>query len=352
MSSVLDWKVRFARLLCLSLAMFFLVSWQSPPVRAASDAAHKKVHHSSKASISKHSDADQTSFSEKRKRHGRHSRRQLSSSNAEGGFHFNVKAAYLLNLNNGKVYYTQNPDERIPPASITKVLTLYLVREALAQGRIREDTSIPVSALAIRTGGSTMSLYKGERVPLSEIIKGISVVSANNACVAVAQYLGKGDARNFVGLMNATARRLGMSRSVFRNPNGLPASGQFSTAHDIASLSAAYLRRFPESLAIHSMTTHTYNGVTHHNANSLLGRVEGVDGLKTGFVCASGYNITVTAKRGNTRLVAVLLGARNPIIREVEATRLLDYGFARAATDTAAPGAAPIRRHHTPRRHA
>jgi D-alanyl-D-alanine carboxypeptidase (penicillin-binding protein 5/6) len=346
MSAFFDWNARAARLLCLTLAVLFLVSWQSAPVQASSDTAHKKVHSVSKSSKSKHAVSEQAASSGKRKRHGRHSRHAVAAPDAESGFHLNVKAAYLLNLTNGKVYYTQNPDERIPPASITKVLTLYLVREALAQGRIKENTLIPVTALAIRTGGSTMTLYKGENVPLSEIIKGISVVSANNACVAVAQYLGKGDTRRFVGQMNATARRLGMSRSVFRNPNGLPASGQFSTAHDIACLSSAYLKRFPESLAIHSMTTHTYNGVTHHNANSLLGRVEGVDGLKTGFVCASGYNITATAKRGNTRLVAVLLGARNPIIREVEATRLLDYGFARTASDTSAPAVEPSRPHH------
>ena len=242
-----------------------------------------------------------------------------------------------MNVSNGKVYYTQDPDERIPPASITKVLTLYLVREALAQGKVKESAPIPVSGLAIRTGGSTMSLYKGEKVPLSEIIKGISVVSANNACVAVAEYLGRGDSRRFVAQMNAKARSLGMSRSVFKNPNGLPATGQVSTARDIAKLSASYLQRFPESLAIHSMTNHTYHGVTHRNANSLLGRYEGVDGLKTGFVCASGYNITATAKRGNTRLVAVVLGARNPIVREVEAARLLEYGFTQAAADTPPP---------------
>ncbi|MBI4805962.1 MAG: D-alanyl-D-alanine carboxypeptidase [Desulfovibrio sp.] len=241
-----------------------------------------------------------------------------------------------MNMNTGKVYFSQDPDERIPPASVTKVLTLYVVREALAQGKIKESTPIPVSALAIRTGGSTMSLYKGEKVPLSEIIKGISVVSANNACVAVAEYLGKGDSRRFVAQMNAKAQSIGMTRSVFKNPNGLPATGHVSTARDLAKLSASYLKRFPESLAIHSMTSHTYHGVTHRNANSLLGRYEGVDGLKTGFVCASGYNISATAKRGNTRLIAVVLGARNPIIREVETARLLEYGFARAEADTQA----------------
>ena len=265
------------------------------------------------------------------------------------GLYCNVKAAFLVNMTNGQVYYAQDPDEPIAPASVTKVLTLYLVREAMAQGRLRPSTPIPVSAAAVRTGGSTMRLLRGEKAPLTEIIKGISVVSANNACVAVAEYLGGGDSRRFVAQMNARAKSLGMSRSRFVNPNGLPAPGQVSTARDIAKLSMAYLRRFPESLAIHSMTSHSYHGVPHHNANSLLGRYEGVDGLKTGFVCSSGYNITATAKRGNTRLVAVVLGARSPIVREVETAKLLEYGFAKAAqapaarAGSAAPGRAKKR---------
>lgn len=319
--------------------MLLSVSWQPASSYAASEKRHHKSHSSSNSSESKSSLQKQSQSPEKRKKHGRRSRHKAALQSDSGGLHLNVKSAFLMNLSNGHVYYTQNPDERIPPASITKILTLYLVRQALAQGKIKESTPIPVSALAIHTGGSTMTLYKGEKVPLSEIIKGISVVSANNACVAVAEYMGKGDTRRFVAQMNATARSLGMGRSVFRNPNGLPAAGQVSTAHDIAMLSARYLKRFPESLAIHSMTSHTYHGVAHHNANSLLGRYEGADGLKTGFVCASGYNITATAKRGNTRLIAVLLGARNPIIREVEAERLLDYGFTRAAADNSQPQA-------------
>jgi D-alanyl-D-alanine carboxypeptidase (penicillin-binding protein 5/6) len=305
--------------------MLLLVSWQSGTVHAATEKGHKKAHVSSNTSKSK--------SGEKKKRHSRSSRRKAPIPDDASALHLNVKSAFLINAATGKVYFAQDADERIPPASITKVLTLYVVRDALAQGKIKDSTPIPVSALAIRTGGSTMSLYKGEKVPLSEIIKGISVVSANNACVAVAEYLGKGDSRRFVGMMNSKAKSLGMGRSVFRNPNGLPATGQVSTARDIAKLSASYLKHYPESLAIHSMTSHTYHGVAHHNANSLLGRYEGADGLKTGFVCASGYNITATAKRGNTRLIAVVMGARNPIIREVETSRLLDFGFAQAAND-------------------
>lgn len=245
----------------------------------------------------------------------------------------NVKSAFLVNMSNGKVYYEQEPDKAIPPASITKLLTLYIVREAMAQGRITEDTPIPVSANAVRTGGSRMRLKRGESVPLDELIKGISVVSANNACVAVAEYMGKGNPSLFVSQMNSKARKIGMTSSQFMNPNGLPAPGQLSTARDIAKLSMSYLRTFPDSLDVHSMTSHTFHGSTHHNANSLLRTYKGVDGLKTGFVCASGYNITATAKRGNTRLVAVVLGAQNSVIRQIETAKLLDYGFKCAAME-------------------
>ncbi|GAB1409342.1 hypothetical protein MASR1M90_04960 [Desulfovibrionales bacterium] len=237
-------------------------------------------------------------------------------------------------MTTGKIYYEQNPDKPIAPASITKILTLYVLRESMTQGKVSWKTPIPVSSRALATGGSSMHLNKGEKVPLTELVKGISVVSANNACVALAEYLGKGDHKAFVRQMNAKAKKIGMSKSQFKNSNGLPAPGQLSTARDLAKLSMSYLRAFPESLSIHSMTTHSYNGVTHRNANSLLRTYPGADGLKTGFVCSSGYNITATAKRGNTRLVAVVLGAQNAMIRQVETARLLDYGFKRAAMES------------------
>lgn len=342
MRVVFEWKGFTARLLCLSLAMLLSLPWQSEPVQAASAKGEHQKQVSSKSSKSKQTEDNPAPRKGKKSRKSRSTRHTpvtvpIAARDDTGPLHLNVKSAFLMNMNTGKVYYAHDADERIPPASITKVLTLYIIREALAQKRLSENTPIPVSSLAIRTGGSTMSLYKGEKVPLSEIIKGISVVSANNACVAVAEYMGKGDSRRFVAQMNATAKSLGMSRSTFKNPNGLPATGQFSTARDIAKLSAAYLKRFPESLAIHSMTNHTYHGATHRNANSLLGRYEGVDGLKTGFVCASGYNITATAKRGKTRLIAVVLGSRNPIVREVETARLLEYGFSQAAAEPEKP---------------
>jgi len=327
---------RAVRFLCLLLAALFLCAWASAPVQAE---LIRKPH--------KYVPSHQTYRKPQRiSAHHRGKRQHLRpivASNNDLRIH--AKAAYLMNLSNGRVYYTQNPDDQIPPASLTKVLTLYLIREAIARGQVRPTTPIPVSSAAVLTGGSTMSLRRDERVPLAEMIKGISIVSANNACIAVAQYLGRGDTGRFVAQMNAKAQNLGMRRSRFKNPNGLPAPGQVTTARDMAALSAAYIRRFPEALAIHSMTTHTHNGVTHHNANALLGRCPGVDGLKTGFVAASGYNIIATAKRGNVRLVAVVLGANNPFSRETQTEKLLEYGFSRAAVEGAKHPPAAKKRH-------
>ena len=261
-------------------------------------------------------------------------RRQIAPPATAQDILLNVQAAVLINMSTGQVYYEHNPDKAIQPASITKLLTLYLVREELAAGRLSMTTPIPVSTRAVRTGGSRMRLRRGEKVPLGEIIKGISIASANNACVAVAEYLGDGDPDTFVSRMNEKARKIGMTSSTFKNPNGLPDRSQLSTARDIAKLSMKYLRTFPESLKVHSMKSHTYHGATHRNANSLLRYYKGTDGLKTGFVCEAGYNIAATAKRGDTRLLAVVLGAQSSSVRRKETKRLLDYGFRRAQRES------------------
>ncbi|MFP5239018.1 MAG: D-alanyl-D-alanine carboxypeptidase family protein, partial [Acidobacteriota bacterium] len=245
----------------------------------------------------------------------------------KGEFGVDTKAALVMNMETGHVLFAQEPDLAIPPASLTKVLTLYILNELIQAGNIKPEQVIPVSQEASHAGGSTMRLRTGEQVTLDELMKGIAVASANDGCVAVAEYLGQGDTHPFVEAMNRKAKEIGMANSQFFNPNGLPADGQVTTARDMALLAQAYLKRFPQTLAVHSMTEFTHNNRVRHNSNSLLGKVEGVDGLKTGFVCASGFNIVVTARRGDTRLVAVVLGAKNRRIREREATRLIEEGF-------------------------
>lgn len=241
-----------------------------------------------------------------------------------------AKSVIAMDMATGRILYEENADQQIPPASLTKVITLYLAFEAIQEHRLALTDTVLVSREATNAGGSRMNIRPGERVIVREIMKGIAVASGNDACVALAQHLSGGeDFHPFVSAMNAKARELGMHDTVFKNPNGMPADGQVTTARDMLRLSANYLRRFPQALTFHSMTTYVHNNHNHHNANRLLNTYEGVDGLKTGYVRASGYNNVVTAKRGDTRIVAVVLGARSAGARAVASRRLLDLAFQR-----------------------
>ncbi len=238
----------------------------------------------------------------------------------------NARSAVLLEVSTGTIIFEQNADEPIEPASFTKILTLYLVNEALKQGVVTLDDEVYISERAWRTGGSKMFVGVGTKVPLREIIKGIAVVSGNDACVAAGEHLA-GSLEAFVDAMNRKSQELGMTRSRFMNPHGLPAEGQVTTARDMAKMDLEYLRRFPESLQFHSMHEYTFNDITQHNRNRLLFRDPTVDGLKTGFVSKAGYHLAATAKRDGMRLLAVVMGAPSPGAREREAMKLLNFGF-------------------------
>ena len=238
----------------------------------------------------------------------------------------NAYSAIVYDMATGKVLFEQNADAQIPPASLTKILTLYLTWEAIESGQISLSDRVRVSRRAASMPKVRMGLKAGDTVTVAQLIRGMAVESGNDAAVAMAEHIG-GSVENFVARMNAKARELGMTNSRFMTPNGLPARGQLTTARDILKVSAAYLRRFPEALAISSLRSYTYNGKTDHNPNNLLGRCVGVDGLKTGFVCASGFNISATAMRGNTRVIAVVLGAQSPGIRRVDAENLIENAY-------------------------
>jgi D-alanyl-D-alanine carboxypeptidase len=249
-----------------------------------------------------------------------------SSLSAADNLRLAVHSAILMDMTTGRILYTHNADDPLPPASTTKVLSLYLADEAIRDGKVRPADPVKISRKAGRTGGSKMFLQAGSEIPLAELLKGMAVVSANDASVAVAEYIG-GNVEDFVKQMNGKARELGMNHSFFKNPNGLPARGQFTTARDMMILACDYLRRFPESLDLHSQQYYTYRDITQRNQNSLLRHYPNADGLKTGWVVKAGYHIVATAKRGNTRLIAVVMGAKTPAIRAREAEKLLDEGF-------------------------
>ena len=235
-------------------------------------------------------------------------------------------SAILMDMTTGRILYSHNAHEAIQPASITKILSLYLADEAIREGRVHSEDPVKISRKAGSTGGSKMFLQVGSEIPLEELLKGMAVVSANDASVAVAEYIG-GDVDVFVERMNRKAKELGMTSSFFRNPSGLPAKGQVTTALDVMILAHKYLQSFPESLNLHSQQYFTYREITQHNRNTLLKRYPNADGLKTGWVQKAGYHIIATARRGNTRLIAVVMGAKNPHIRTRETEQLLDEGF-------------------------
>ena len=240
--------------------------------------------------------------------------------------HFDLKAAFLVDMDSGRVLYQQNADKRIQPASLSKILTLYLVNEDIRDGKVKLSDMVQISARAVSTRGSKMLYEEGKEVSFEDLIRGIAIISANDAAVSVAEHLG-GSVDKFVARMNAKAKEIGMTQSYFVNPHGLPDSHQKSTAYDIFILSREYLRQFPEALNLHSMQYFTYNSIIHHNRNALLWEYPDVDGLKTGYVRVAGFHMVATAKRGDKRLIAVVLGAKNPQIRSRQTTKILDYGF-------------------------
>lgn len=236
-----------------------------------------------------------------------------------------VRSALLLNMSTGTILYQKAADLRIPPASLTKVMTSLLVHDAIANGRLSPGTKVRVSGEAPMAGGSTMHLRTGEHITVNNLIEGMLIASGNDAATALAIKV-SGSQQRFVDAMNTKAQSLGMSSTTFRNPTGLPASGQLTTARDLMRLCLHYLSNYPEALRIHSQSSFEHGRRTLCTTNPFLGE-KGVDGLKTGFTVNSGYNIIVTAKRDGTRLLVIVLGGRTKGRREIAARELLDAGF-------------------------
>ncbi len=236
------------------------------------------------------------------------------------------KSHYLVDFDTGTVLAQSDADESLPPASLTKLMTAYVVFSALRDGRIRLDDEAPISEKAWRTGGTRMFVEVGSHVKVEDLIHGMLIQSGNDASVALAEHVA-GSVDAFVDLMNAKAAALGMSGSSFRNPTGLPAKGHVSTAHDLATLAAALIREFPDYYGLYSQREYTYNGIRQHNRNALLWRDPSVDGMKTGHTEAAGYCLVTSARRDGMRLIAVVMGADSPRARTEGGERLLDYGF-------------------------
>ncbi len=237
-------------------------------------------------------------------------------------------AAVLIDGENGTVLYEKNARTALPPASITKIMTLLLAMEDLQSGRIDWETTVTVSERAWRTGASESQMFLniGQQVTFKDLLKGIAIVSANDACIAVAEHL-NGSVEAFVQRMNRRAAELGLEQSHFVNAHGLDDPDHYMSALDIAHLASYFIRTHPEAAAFHTETEFTFNDIRQFNYNTLLQTYPGADGLKTGSTPKAGYCLASTAKRQEMRLIAVVLNASSKEQRRKDSATLLDYGF-------------------------
>ena len=238
-----------------------------------------------------------------------------------------AKSWLLLELESGQELASQAPDERIEPASLTKLMTAYLTFAALKQGTIKLDQMVTVSENAWKSQGSRMFIQVDTQVEIEDLIKGMIVQSGNDACVALAETI-SGSEDNFAQMMNREAQRLGMKASSFRNSAGMPDPQHYTTARDLAILAGALIRDFPDEYAkYYSLKEFRYNKITQPNRNRLLWLDPTVDGVKTGHTDGAGYCLISSAKRGPRRLLSIVLGTKSDGVRTQESLKLLNFGF-------------------------
>ncbi len=245
-------------------------------------------------------------------------------------------ASIVVDANSGKVLQDSDADGLRHPASLTKIMTLYLLFERLDAGKLKLDTPLKVSEHAATQAPSKLGLEPGDTIEVEEAIRAVVTKSANDIAVVIAEALG-GDEEEFARLMTSKAHALGMSHTEYRNASGLPDDNQVTTARDLAVLGRAIQDRFPQYYRYFATPSFTYHGNTIRNHNHLLGNVEGVDGIKTGYTQASGFNLVTSLKRGNRRLVAVVLGGRSAGSRDAQMRGLLDQHLAHASERRTAP---------------
>lgn len=254
---------------------------------------------------------------------------------AYAGFDIAAKSAILIEASSGQVLFEKNAETPVPPASITKLMTLTLAFEALEKGKVKWDDTVTVSQAAWEMSGSQMFLNIGQEVKFGDLVTGISVVSANDGCVAVAEHL-YGSENQFVQAMNDKAKELGLTNTHFMNPTGLPQEGHRMSAKDIAVLARYLITKYPQVLNIESQKKMVFNNITQYNRNPLLGHFQGADGLKTGWTDEAGYCLVGTAKQNDTRLISVALNTKDEKERDAVSRELLNYGFRNFQTVVAA----------------
>ncbi|MBI3433486.1 MAG: SPOR domain-containing protein [Proteobacteria bacterium] len=248
-------------------------------------------------------------------------------------------ASIVVDANSRKTLHAANADSLRHPASLTKVMTLYLLFEQLESGRLRLTSAMPVSAHAAAQAPTKLGLKPGQSIDVEDAIKGLVTKSANDAAVVVAEAIA-GDEEEFARLMTRKARALGMTRTVYRNASGLPDDEQVTTAREQALLGGAIRERFPRYYKFFATHSFHYRGMAMRNHNRLLGRVEGVDGIKTGYTRASGFNLVASVNRGNRHIVAVVLGGRSASARDARMRQIIAANIDDASTKRTAPAIA------------
>jgi D-alanyl-D-alanine carboxypeptidase (penicillin-binding protein 5/6) len=237
-----------------------------------------------------------------------------------------ARAFVLLDTQSGQVLAATAGDERFDPASLTKLMSAYLVFSAIRDKKLDPAAPVAVSERAYKAGGSRMFIEPGKPVTAEDLLRGMIVQSGNDATLALAEAVA-GTEENFVALMNKQAQKMGLANTAFMNATGMPAAGQQASARDIATLAAALIRDFPDRYPLYSLKDYTWNRITQANRNRLLWIDPTVDGMKTGFTEAAGYCLVASAKRGDRRLVSVLMGAQSDVLRMTESQKLLNFGF-------------------------
>ena len=237
-----------------------------------------------------------------------------------------AKSFILMDHNSGKVLASNNANEASSPASLTKLMTSYVIFKRLKEGFISLDEEVKISEKAWRTGGSRSFIEVGKMIKLEDLLQGMIIQSGNDASVALAEHVA-GSEGTFVLFMNDYAQQIGMNNSNFENASGLPHDNQYTTAKDMALLSSAMIQEFPDYYKWYSQKEFTYNNITQTNRNKLLFTDSTVDGLKTGWTEKAGYCLVTSANRVGMRLITVVLGSDSPTVRIAETEKLLDYGF-------------------------
>ncbi|MDC0399537.1 D-alanyl-D-alanine carboxypeptidase [Alphaproteobacteria bacterium] len=250
----------------------------------------------------------------------------LGLSTPANSFTTSAKQLILVDTKTGEILLEKNADELMHPASMSKIMTVYLAFEAIKKGHLKLDDKVPISEKAWRKGGSRMFLKLNSQIDVSDILRGIIVQSGNDAAIALAEHL-EGSEEAFAEKMTLKAKELGLQNSTFKNATGWPDADHLMTARDLSKLAVLTIKRFPELYSIYSETNFTHNKIKQGNRNPLLYKGMGADGLKTGHTKAAGYGLTASVERAGRRLVLVINGLKSARKRTIESQRVIEWGF-------------------------